>query len=46
MENNEHIELIKKLEEYFTEHYQDITANWGDEIASHERKFQVCCSAN
>ena len=46
MENNEHIELIKKLEEYFTEHYLDITADWGDEIGQHEKPFHICCSAN
>jgi len=30
-DNNEHIQLIKKVEVYFAEQYDDITAEWDDD---------------
>jgi hypothetical protein len=43
-DNNEHIQLIKKVEVYFAEHYDDITAEWGDD--KQFVHFKICCSRN
>jgi len=43
-DNNEHIQLIKKVEVYFAELYDDITAEWGDD--KQFVHFKICCSRN
>ena len=43
-DNNEYIQLIKKVEVYFAEQYDDITAEWADD--KQFVHFKICCSRN